>query len=98
MTAGNDQAGEEASDNLPERAGTQRLAAPVVRTGLFGVQDTPDTSGYGRLRVHRAPLIDSPRPYGSYFDTVTDALTDALGPACPASPPRSSTSSPTAAS
>jgi NADH-quinone oxidoreductase subunit C len=64
--------------NLPARAGEARLDAPVVRTGLFGVQGTPDTSGYGRLRVHRAPLIDTPRPYGSYFDTVADALDAAL--------------------
>jgi NADH-quinone oxidoreductase subunit C len=84
VTAADDPAGDdEAPGNLPERAGTQRLAAPVVREGLFGVQDTPDTSGYGRLRVHRAPLIDSPRPYGSYFDTVADALSDALGQAGP---------------
>ena len=69
------------NSNLPALAGEARLDAPVVRTGLFGVQDTPDTSGYGRLRVHRAPLIDSPRPYGSYFDAVADALGDALGQA-----------------
>jgi NADH-quinone oxidoreductase subunit C len=73
--------GDETNSNLPALAGEARLDAPVVRTGLFGVQDTPDTSGYGRLRVHRAPLIDSPRPYGSYFDAVADALGDALGQA-----------------
>ena len=73
--------GGEAGESVAARAGEARLDAPLVRTGLFGVQDTPDTSGYGQLRVHRAPLLDSPRPYGSYFDTVTDALGDALGPA-----------------
>ena len=45
---------------------------------MFGVQDTPDTSGYGLLRVHRAPVLASPRPYGSYFDDVADALGSAL--------------------
>ncbi len=40
---------------------------------MFGVQTTGDTSGYGRLRVHQVPPIDSPRPYGSYFDEVTGA-------------------------
>jgi NADH-quinone oxidoreductase subunit C len=64
----------EAEANLPARLGEARLAEPVVRMGLFGVQDTPDTSGYGLLRVHRAPPVVSPRPYGSYFDTVADAL------------------------
>jgi NADH-quinone oxidoreductase subunit C len=67
-----------ADGNLPVRLGQQRLNAPVERQGMFGVQDTPDTSGYGLLRVHRPPPIDSPRPYGSYFDTVADALADAL--------------------
>jgi NADH-quinone oxidoreductase subunit C len=68
----------EANGSLPERAGEARLAEPLVRTGMFGVHGTPDTSGYGTLRVYRAPPIDSPRPYGSYFDTVADALGDAL--------------------
>jgi NADH-quinone oxidoreductase subunit C len=64
--------------SLPARAGEERLAAPVVRTGMFGVHDSGDTSGYGRLRVHRAPPIESQRPYGSYFDAVADALGRAL--------------------
>jgi NADH-quinone oxidoreductase subunit C len=68
----------EADGNLPARLGEERLDAPVAGRGMFGVQDTPDTSGYGLLRVHRAPPIDSPRPYGSYFDTVADALAGAL--------------------
>lgn len=59
---------------LPAQRGEQRLEAPVIRTGMFGVHDTPDTSGYGRLRVHKAPLLSSPRPYGGYFDTIADAL------------------------
>ena len=28
-------------ENLPARLGEERLAEPVVRTGMFGVQDTP---------------------------------------------------------
>ena len=64
----------EADGSLPARLGEERLNEPVVRMGLFGVQGTPDTSGYGLLRVHRAAPIDSPRPYGSYFDEIADAL------------------------
>jgi NADH-quinone oxidoreductase subunit C len=64
----------EADGNLPARLGQERLNAPVVRRGMFGVQGTPDTSGYGLLRVHKAPPLDSPRPYGSWFDEVADAL------------------------
>jgi NADH-quinone oxidoreductase subunit C len=64
--------------SLPVRLGEERLAEPVVRMGLFGVQDTPDTTGYGLLRVHRAPVLASPRPYGGYFDEVADALETGL--------------------
>ena len=70
--------GRQDAANLPARLGQERLDAPVVRTGMFGVQSTGDTSGYGRLRVHRAPPVESSRPYGSYFDTVADALGTAL--------------------
>jgi NADH-quinone oxidoreductase subunit C len=68
----------EGNGALPARAGEERLAEPVVSMGMFGAQTTGDTSGYGRLRVHRAPPIVSPRPYGSYFDDVADRLGDAL--------------------
>jgi NADH-quinone oxidoreductase subunit C len=50
-----------------------------VRRGMFGVRDTGDTSGYGRL-VRRVALPGgSPRPYGGYFDEVVDALSAAIG-------------------
>ena len=52
--------------------------APVVRSGMFGVHGTPDTSGYGQLRVHRAAPIASEPPYGGYFDDVAQALGAAL--------------------
>ena len=59
-------------------AGQARLAAPVVRTGMFGTQTTGDTSGYGGLQVRRRPPVSSQRPYGSYFDEVADSLGGAL--------------------
>jgi NADH-quinone oxidoreductase subunit C len=69
----------EANGSLPARQGEERLAAPVVRTGMFGVTGTPDTSGYGGLRVFQKPLpASAPRPYGGYFDAVADALAGAL--------------------
>jgi NADH-quinone oxidoreductase subunit C len=68
----------EADGNLPAALGRERLDAPVVRRGMFGVQGTPDTSGYGLLRVYQTPPVDSPRPYGSYFDQIADALGSAL--------------------
>jgi NADH-quinone oxidoreductase subunit C len=60
--------------NLPAKLGEARLEAPVLRTGMFGTQTTGDTSGFGTLRVHRAPPLESARPYGSYFDIIADAL------------------------
>jgi NADH-quinone oxidoreductase subunit C len=59
-------------------AGRERLAEQVKRTGMFGVSDTGDTSGYGGLQVRRAPRLSSPRPYGSYFDEIADALSGSL--------------------
>jgi NADH-quinone oxidoreductase subunit C len=71
---------EPGTDNghLPARLGQERLEAPVVREGMFGAHDTPDTSGYGRLQVRRPPPLSTPRPYGGYFDAIADALGAAL--------------------
>jgi NADH-quinone oxidoreductase subunit C len=68
----------EENGGLPARLGEQRLAAPVVRQGMFGAHDTPDTSGYGRLQVRKQPPISSEPPYGGYFDAVAQALDSAL--------------------
>jgi NADH-quinone oxidoreductase subunit C len=68
----------EENDNLPVRLGEERLAAPVTRTGMFGVHGTPDTSGYGGLQVHRPPAIASEPPYGGYFDELAQSLGTAL--------------------
>jgi NADH-quinone oxidoreductase subunit C len=73
---GNPAPGDEAPENvnLPARAGEERLAEQVVGHGMFGVAASGDTSGYGRLLVRRPPPLSSPRPYGSYFDELTDEL------------------------
>ncbi|MDH6242623.1 NADH-quinone oxidoreductase subunit C [Mycobacterium sp. OTB74] len=55
----------------PEVIGTRR--------GMFGVQGSGDTSGYGRLVSAVTLPASSPRPYGGYFDAVVDALAEALG-------------------
>ncbi|MBN3459203.1 NADH-quinone oxidoreductase subunit C [Mycobacterium sp. DSM 3803] len=49
-----------------------------VRRGMFGAEDTGDTSGYGRLVRAVALPGSSPRPYGGYFDDVVDKLEVAL--------------------
>jgi NADH-quinone oxidoreductase subunit C len=68
----------EDQDNLPARAGEEKLSEQVVRTGMFGAETTGDTSGYGGLQVRLAPLRSTPRPYGSYFDELADDLGRAL--------------------
>jgi NADH-quinone oxidoreductase subunit C len=50
-----------------------------VRRGMFGVEGSGDTSGYGRLVRDVVLPGSSPRPYGGYFDDVVDALITALG-------------------
>jgi NADH-quinone oxidoreductase subunit C len=51
-------------------------SSPAGR-GMFGVQGSGDTSGFGRLQRRRVALEDSPRPFGGYFDDVYDALAEA---------------------
>lgn len=43
-------------------------------TGMFGVQGTGDTSGYGGLARIQVTPGSSERPFGSYFDEVADDL------------------------
>jgi NADH-quinone oxidoreductase subunit C len=47
---------------------------PVERHGAFGVQGSGDTSGFGGLVVRGLRPASSPRPYGGWFDEVTDTL------------------------
>ena len=68
----------EENANLPARLGEERLAEPVARTGMFGVTSTGDTSGYGRLQVHRPPPRTAEPPYGGYFDVIAQGLGSAL--------------------
>ena len=55
------------------------------RKGAFGVTGSGDTSGFGGLvRVEpggAVALHSTERPYGGYFDEVTDALIEAVGEA-----------------
>jgi NADH-quinone oxidoreductase subunit C len=68
-------------------AGHEESAAPSggFRKGAFGVSGSGDTSGFGGLvRVEpggAVALHSTDRPYGGYFDEVTDALIEAVGQA-----------------
>ena len=41
---------------------------------MFGVSGSGDTSGFGGLERRRTTVLDSPRPFGEYYDEVVDAL------------------------
>jgi len=45
---------------------------------MFGVGGTGDTSGFGGLVRRRTTVLDTPRPYGGYFDDVVDGLEEAF--------------------
>ena len=80
VTSGTD---DDATDTAPENTlpvGPDALQPEVigVRTGMFGVQGTGDTSGYGGIVRPVAMPGGSPRPYGGWFDDVADSLGNAL--------------------
>ena len=56
-------------------APAQTPASP--RKGMFGITGSGDTSGFGGLVRPRPELAGTPKPYGGYFDEVTDALEEA---------------------
>lgn len=59
-------------------AGQQLLEVTTVRKGMFGVEGSGDTSGFGGL-VSVVPVPEnSSRPYGGYFDVVADELAASL--------------------
>ncbi len=51
-------------------------ASPAGR-GMFGIQGTGDTSGFGGLARRRVEVAEASRPFGGYFDEVYDALAEA---------------------
>lgn len=64
-----------------ERSRPAPLDLVQVRSGMFGVHGSGDTSGYGGLqRVVTMPGA-SERPYGGYFDEVVDILAEVLAEA-----------------
>ncbi|GAA4287169.1 NADH-quinone oxidoreductase subunit C [Georgenia daeguensis] len=71
---------EAGSQNVPAGPRGARTQLEVIAThrGLFGVQDTGDTSGFGGLVSTIALPPASERPYGGWFDEVVDVLVEIL--------------------
>jgi NADH-quinone oxidoreductase subunit C len=64
--------------DTPESAEAAGAEVIEVRKGMFGANGIGDTSGYGRLVRPVTLPGSSPRPYGGYFDEVSDGLGSAL--------------------
>ena len=71
MTEGNESR-EGGGEVVPAEAGAAEVIG--VRHGMFGVQGSGDTSGYGGLLRTVAMPGATPRPYGGWFDEAADTL------------------------
>ncbi|MPZ66286.1 MAG: NADH-quinone oxidoreductase subunit C [Pseudonocardiaceae bacterium] len=54
------------------------VVAGRARQGMFGVRGSGDTSGFGGLRLPAHVPAPAQRPYGGWFDEVTDELIAAM--------------------
>ena len=65
--------------DAPPEGGTRQVApAARARRGMFGVQGSGDTSGFGGLRLPGYAPAPAERPYGGWFDELADDLAEAL--------------------
>ena len=65
------------SDNLVP-AQLPILEVTTVREGMFGVNGSGDTSGFGGLVTVVPVPVAAQRPFGGYFDSIADELISAL--------------------
>lgn len=66
---------------VPVPGHREPLEVVAVRTGMFGVHGSGDTSGFGGLVRPVAMPYSSPRPYGGWYDEVVDILAEVLAEA-----------------
>ncbi|CUR54516.1 NADH-quinone oxidoreductase subunit C [metagenome] len=69
---------EQSPENLPPLEDVQ-VETVGVRTGMFGVAGTGDTSGYGGLVKPIQLPGAAQRPFGGWFDLVADAIEGTMG-------------------
>ncbi len=56
----------------------QEMVAGRLREGMFGTSGSGDTSGYGGLRLPAYAPAAAERPFGGWFDELTDDLLAAM--------------------
>lgn len=56
----------------------QQLDVVEVRTGMFGTQDSGDTSGFGGLTRIISMPTGSPPPFGGWYDEVAKLFAEAM--------------------
>ncbi len=67
-----------AATALHDPTGTGITPVGLERTGMFRVQGSGDTSGFGLLVSAPYAPVPAERPFGGYFDEVADALAAAM--------------------
>ena len=72
---------ERTRDDEARRQARGGVVAGRARQGMFGTSGSGDTSGYGGLRLPAYSPPPATRPYGGWFDEVTDDLEVALAAA-----------------
>ncbi|MEO7194552.1 MAG: NADH-quinone oxidoreductase subunit C, partial [Pseudonocardiaceae bacterium] len=60
------------TDDHAEHEARGGVVAGRARQGMFGVHGSGDTSGYGGLTLPAYVPAPAQRPYGGWFDEVTD--------------------------
>ena len=69
---------ERSSAQQAEHEARGGVVAGRARQGMFGIHGSGDTSGYGGLRLPAYVPPAAQRPYGGWFDEVTDELLAAM--------------------
>jgi NADH-quinone oxidoreductase subunit C len=78
LAPGQSSSAEMSSAQQAEHEARGGVVAGRARQGMFGVRGSGDTSGYGGLAL--PPYVPAPaqRPYGGWFDELTDELLAAM--------------------
>jgi NADH-quinone oxidoreductase subunit C len=78
LAPGQSSSAEMSSAQEAEHEARGGVVAGRARQGMFGVRGSGDTSGYGGLTLPAYVPAPAQRPYGGWFDEVTDELLAAV--------------------